>query len=97
MSRFADLRVGSRVRQGQIVGYVGTTGRSTGPHLHYEVLVDGSQINPLSVKLPSGRALAGKELKQFQGIMQDLDRKMRTLPEPAQLAQAKEAEPPTTE
>lgn len=93
MSRFADLRVGSRVRQGQIVGYVGTTGRSTGPHLHYEVLVDGSQINPLSVKLPSGRALAGKELKQFQGIMQDLDRKMRTLPEPAQLAQAKEAEP----
>ena len=59
------ITAGKRVRQGEIIGYVGTTGRSTGPHLHYEVLVDGKQLNPLSVRMPSGRTLKGDELARF--------------------------------
>ena len=56
---------GRRVKQGQIIGHVGTTGRSTGPHLHYEIRRYGRQVNPLKVKLPSGRKLKGPELIAF--------------------------------
>jgi len=66
MSRFArGIRAGARVRQGQVIGYVGTTGRSTGPHLHYEVMRRGQQINPMSLRVPSGRNLAGRDLELF--------------------------------
>lgn len=74
MSTFAaDLKPGQRVRQGQIIGYVGTTGRSTGPHLHYEVHRDGRQIDPLSVRFPTGRALEGKELHRFRDAIRAAD------------------------
>ncbi len=59
------VRTGKRVEQGQIIGYVGSTGRSTGPHLHYEVMTSGKQVNPLRVKMPSGRTLEGKDLARF--------------------------------
>jgi hypothetical protein len=54
------------VRQGQTIGYVGTTGRSTGPHLHYEVLRDNKQMNPRKLKLPTGQKLKGTELALFE-------------------------------
>ncbi len=70
MSRYArGLGRGSRVQQGQIIGYVGTSGRSTGPHLHYEVHVDGRQVNPMTLDLPSGRTLEGAELAAFLEIV----------------------------
>ncbi|MGJ3260704.1 MAG: peptidoglycan DD-metalloendopeptidase family protein [Rhodospirillales bacterium] len=66
MKGFArGIRTGKRVEQGQIIGYVGSTGASTGPHLHYEVMMTGKQVNPLRIKMPSGRSLSGEALARF--------------------------------
>ena len=67
MSKFASgIRSGVRVKQGQPIGYVGSTGKSTGPHLHYEVIVNGKKINSQTLKLPSGKILKGEERKVFE-------------------------------
>ena len=67
MKNFAKgIKVGKKVRQGQIIGYVGSTGMSTGPHLHYEVIINGKKVNSQKLNLPSGKILKDNERKQFE-------------------------------
>jgi murein DD-endopeptidase MepM/ murein hydrolase activator NlpD len=67
MSRFVKgQHVGERVRQGEVIGYVGMTGLATGPHLHYEFRVDGGHRNPLTVTLPPPEPLPASQLAQFR-------------------------------
>jgi murein DD-endopeptidase MepM/ murein hydrolase activator NlpD len=73
------IRDGARVRQGDVIGYVGMTGLATGPHLHYEVHYHGVQIDPLSVKMPSTTRLEGNDLKAFQAMRNAVDRQLLQL------------------
>jgi murein DD-endopeptidase MepM/ murein hydrolase activator NlpD len=73
-SRFANgIAPGVRVKQGQVVGYVGNTGLSTGPHLHYEVIINGHFVDPMKIRLPRGRELDGRALAEFKRQSEQVD------------------------
>lgn len=77
MSRFGrGVKEGVRVRQGQIIGYLGSTGLSTGPHLHYEVIINGHFVDPMKIRVPRGRELDGRMLSEFKRQREQIDATM---------------------
>ncbi|MGA9794107.1 MAG: M23 family metallopeptidase [Rhizomicrobium sp.] len=81
LSRFAPgVHIGSSVRQGQVVAYSGNTGLTTGPHLHYEIYEHGTQVNPLKVKIATGRMLAGHDLRDFLNQRIHVDLELASMP-----------------
>ncbi|WP_246135402.1 M23 family metallopeptidase [Pararhodospirillum oryzae] len=89
MSRFASgMRPGVRVRQGQVIGFVGSTGRSTGPHLHYEILRGNAQVNPMNVRFAASKALLGKDLAAFRKERERIAVAFRNTPSGTKVASA---------
>jgi murein DD-endopeptidase MepM/ murein hydrolase activator NlpD len=80
MSRFANVHPGMKVRQGQVIGYVGSTGLSTGPHVHFEVLVNNRFVDPMSIQVPRERKLEGADLAEFQKERNRIDELMHRAP-----------------
>lgn len=79
-------RVGAKVMQGAVIGYVGESGRATGPHLHYEVLVNNVQVNPMSVKFKAGSVLAGRDLQRFKSQVAEVETRLAGTPLSTQVA-----------
>jgi murein DD-endopeptidase MepM/ murein hydrolase activator NlpD len=94
MSAFArNLEEGSHVRQGQVIGYVGSTGLSTGSHVHYEIIINDRFVDPMKVKLPRGRVLEGPLLASFEEQREKLDQLLARATPPARVAQTASAAP----
>lgn len=77
---------GAKVRQGQVIGWVGTTGESTGPHLHYELIVNGTKVDPLRIRLPGGKSLQGDALAKFEDERKRIDTLLNNQPVSDQVA-----------
>ncbi len=91
LSGFArGIQPGARVHQGQVIGFLGSSGLSTGPHLHYEVLVNGSFVDPLRIRVPRGRTLEGRFLAEFERERNRIEQMMRRANEPGRIAAASE-------
>ena len=89
LSRFAPgLHQGSHVRQGQVIAYSGATGLATGPHLHYEIRINGTQVNPLTVKVARGQILAGKDLREYLANRVTVDRELAAMPLESKVAES---------
>lgn len=90
-----ELYIGAKVKQGDLVGFVGSTGHSTGPHLHYEVIHNGLHVDPMKLQLPTGRKLAAKPavLEQFTAHRRDIDKVRRGLDESLKIASAAQMSP----
>jgi murein DD-endopeptidase MepM/ murein hydrolase activator NlpD len=92
MQRFAPgVSEGVKVRQGQIIGYVGTTGLSSGPHVHFEVLVNNGYVDPMSIQVPREHQLSGKQLAEFQKERARIDELMRRNPVSTRVANLNDA------
>jgi len=102
MSGFADgLGVGSRVRQGQVIGYVGATGLATGPHLHYEMIRSGKHVDPLAIELPAGDPVPEEEAAAWDAVLAESTRLLNRVPPPTlprtALGREERGAPPTAE
>ena len=83
-----DVFEGAKVRQGQVIGAIGSTGLSTGPHLHYELIINGTKVDSMAVRLPSGKALSGGDLVSFKKERDRIDTLLEAEQEPQKLASA---------
>ena len=78
MSRIAPgIRNGKKVAQGEVIGYVGSTGRSTGPYLHYEIMVNNRQVNPMTVQLPAGKGVPKDQMQAFSNRVKAIEKQMK--------------------
>ena len=71
-TQLGGLKVGKRISQGKTIGYVGSTGRSTGPHLHYEVIKNNVQVNPMRIKIPAGKNIPKSNILDYQNHIKNI-------------------------